>query len=133
MDTYWLVRKRTVWPGLSNVYLHFMYNKADGANVPLQDIEDVVHDKPKRFGIAPELQAMFEGDFKTCKDPETVRARYVHTSHRDWEDADADHRWIAHRQEPDSERDIYYNGPDEAVVPEQPAAAESDDMHWVAP
>jgi hypothetical protein len=41
-------------------------------------------------------------------------------SHRDWEDANEEERWIANRPELDGKRTIYYNKPSNAIVPHLP-------------
>jgi hypothetical protein len=122
-EFYWLAKRRTVKPGLSNVYLHWMYKKAKAADLPLFEIAKFVSDEPRRFGIPTELQALFQSDLETCTNPKKVRSEYVHASHRDWEDGNSEGRWIANRA--DDEREIFYNKPGKAVVPVQEQATQS--------
>ena len=55
-----------------------------------------------------------------------IEKYFVHISHRDWEDTDTDHLYIANRQTTDGKRTIYYNKPDHAVLPAIPAATKSN-------
>ena len=113
-----------VQPGLSNVYLHLMYKKAQTEKLPLLEIKDFINKEPLRFSIHSKLQALFLADHITPKDADKLRNEYVHMSHRDWEDANEDKRWIANRPELDGIRTIYYNKPSNAVVP-QPSTKKS--------
>lgn len=110
-----------------------MHEKALDADVPLLDISGFAGREPERFGIASELQPLFAADNHTGNDPDKIRHDYVHTSHRDWEDADEEHRWLAHRAESDGVRDIYYNDLDDAAVPETAASGQQDDMEFMGP
>ena len=114
-STWWLVKKRTVQPGLSNVYLHVMYQKA---KLPLDKIEDFIDKQPHRFAIPPKLQSLFQTDLITPRDDQTLRQRYIHRSDKDWEDAEFG-EWAAHRKESSGKREIFYNRPDRAMVPKR--------------
>lgn len=121
-DYYWLVQQRIVKGGLSNVYLHLMYQEALKAGVTMtpqgefpqvlkpshrHEVPEELHSYLNSRAQVDEGQAMF------------IRQHYVHTSHKDWEDANPDERWIAHRAELfDGERTIFYNEPSDAVDPE---------------
>jgi hypothetical protein len=75
---------------------------------------------PRDLVFPPELQALFLADHITPKDVDKLRKEYVHMSHRDWEDANEEERWIANRPELDGKRTIYYNKPSNAIVPHLP-------------
>jgi len=120
VDCYWLVRKRTVRPGLSNVYLHVMYSRGIEHSVPFvprDRFQEMAQDAPQRFAIAPELKALFQPDLITPRDDETLRREYIHQSHVDREDSTPGRRWVAHYPDPSGRRRVFYNEPDKAVVP----------------
>jgi hypothetical protein len=136
-DAYWLVKRRSVKPSLSNVYLHWMSNvylhwmhtKALKANAPFLEISTFEEQQPERFSIPQELEPLFQPDNQTAIDAEKIREEYVHTSYTDWEDSSEEKSWIANRAEGDGKRGIYYNDPDDAEVPEE---QEQDEMAQAA-
>ena len=115
VEEYALVRRRRVKPGLSNVYLHAMYKKAEAAGVPLTDLDDMAKKQPIRFAIPEEIRRHFQPDWVTPRTAWYLEAHYVHTSAVDWSNRKSLVDWLANR--PDDERRVYYNEPDKAVVP----------------
>ena len=108
-DYYWLQKERTVKPGLSNVYLHAMYYKAGSSNVPLYRIKEFEGNEPLRFAIATDLKRLVSTDNVTPINIDELQENYIHMSHRDWEDADQEHRYVAHHPSSTRTRDIFYN------------------------
>lgn len=123
-DHYWLTKKRVVKPGLSNVYLHMMYKKAEGSTVPLIQLKDeFIQNNSERFGFPQELLDLLENNLITPKDYTKLYDQFVHMSHRDWEDADKEKRYIAHYPNSDGKRTIYYSNLNKAIKPIQTTRA----------
>jgi len=115
-DYYLLMKKFAIKPGLSNVYLHAMYKKADDFKVPLLNINDRAKDKPVRFGVSDEIRKLISPDNLNPNNCREIIEGYVHISHRDWVDADKNHRYIANYPNEDGVRDVYYNNPARAKL-----------------
>jgi len=121
VDIYWSVRERPIKPGLSNVYLHAMYKRAENAGVPLLSISDMAENYPTRFGIPPELKNLFKPDLVTPGNKPQILNHYAHRSDIDWTNADGLTDWLANRGGEPGEREIFYNEPEKAVKPARPA------------
>ena len=121
IDIYWFVRERPIKPGLSNVYLHAMYKKAEDAGVPMLSIRDMAENNPARFGIPPELISLFTDDCITPRNEPQILNHYAHRSDIDWTNADGLTEWLANRGGEPGERTVFYNEPENAIKPARPA------------
>ena len=115
VDEYALVKRRVVRPGLSNVYLHAMYKKAEATGVPLADLGDMVEKQPTRFAIPDDLRRLFQPDLVTPGSAWYVEAHYAHASAVDWSNRKSLTDWLTNR--PDEKRKVFWNEPDKAVIP----------------
>ncbi len=123
-DHFWLARRRYVKPGLANVYLHVMYREATALDVPFVDeesLQNLIQTQPERFAITDDLKRLFRPDLVTPRHELGPINDYIHRSDVDWKNAKSITTWLANRGNDERVREVFWNDPDEAVVPQRPA------------